>query len=57
MAFLAVFVPLAISPPEAGPREVMSQPRRRRIGQEKFGFVVERDKPSSLDKLVKLIDW
>ncbi|HXV24455.1 MAG TPA: IS5 family transposase [Alphaproteobacteria bacterium] len=30
---------------------------RRRIGQEKFGFVVERGKPSSLDALVKLIDW
>jgi IS5 family transposase len=30
---------------------------RRRIGQEKFGFVVERSKPSSLDALVKLIDW
>jgi IS5 family transposase len=30
---------------------------RRRIGQEKFGFVVARSKPSSLDALVKLIDW
>lgn len=30
---------------------------RRRIGQEKFGFVVERGQPSSLDALVKLIDW
>ncbi|MCA1443788.1 transposase [Ensifer sp. IC4062] len=30
---------------------------RRRIGQEKFGFVLERGKPSSLDALVKLIDW
>ncbi|WP_210166922.1 transposase [Sinorhizobium sp. BJ1] len=30
---------------------------RRRIGQEKFGFVLARGKPSSLDALVKLIDW
>jgi len=28
---------------------------RWRIGQEKFGFVVERGKPSSPDALVKLV--
>lgn len=30
---------------------------RRRIGQEKFGFVVERSRQSSLDDLARLIDW
>ncbi|PAQ12480.1 hypothetical protein CIT26_00285 [Mesorhizobium temperatum] len=29
----------------------------RRIGQEKFGFVVERGKSYLLDALVMLIDW
>jgi IS5 family transposase len=30
---------------------------RRRIGQEKFGFAIERGQDSSLDELSKLIDW
>lgn len=30
---------------------------RRRIGQEKFGFAVDRGQQSSLDKLVRLIEW
>ncbi len=30
---------------------------RRRIGQERFGFATDRDQRSSLDDLVKLIDW
>ncbi|WP_234705636.1 transposase [Sinorhizobium meliloti] len=30
---------------------------RRRIGQEKFGFAVDRGQHSSLDALAKLIDW
>ena len=30
---------------------------RRRIGQEKFGFAVDRGQHSSLDELAKLIDW
>lgn len=30
---------------------------RRRIGQEQFGFAVDRGQNSSLDELAKLIDW
>lgn len=30
---------------------------RRRIGQEKFGFAVDRGQHSSLDALARLIDW
>ena len=30
---------------------------RRRIGQEKFGFAIERGQDLSLDELSKLIDW
>src|SRR5260221_12530233 len=30
---------------------------RRRIGQEKFGFAVDRGPHSSLDALARLIDW
>jgi len=30
---------------------------RRRIGQEKFGFAVDRGQHLSLDALAKLIDW
>jgi IS5 family transposase len=30
---------------------------RRRIGQEKFGFTVDRGQHSFLDALAKLIDW
>lgn len=30
---------------------------RRRIGQEKFGFAVDRGQRSSLDALARLIDW
>lgn len=30
---------------------------RRRIGQEQFGFAVDRGQQSSLDDLTKLIDW
>ncbi len=30
---------------------------RRRIGQEKFGFAVDRGQHSSLDALAKVIDW
>ena len=30
---------------------------RRRIGQEQFGFAVDRGQHSSLDALAKLIDW
>jgi len=30
---------------------------RRRIGQEKVGFAVDRGQPSSLDALAKPIDW
>ena len=30
---------------------------RRRIGQEKFGFAVDRGQHSSLDELAGLIDW
>ena len=30
---------------------------RRRIGQEKLGFAVDRGRHSSLDELAKLIDW
>ncbi|RVI93357.1 IS5 family transposase [Sinorhizobium meliloti] len=30
---------------------------RRRIGQEKFGFAVDRGQHSSLDELARLIDW
>jgi hypothetical protein len=30
---------------------------RRRIGQEKFGFAVDRGQHSSLDELARLVDW
>lgn len=30
---------------------------RRRIGQEAFGFAVDRGSSSSLDDLSRLIDW
>ncbi|TCP71947.1 MULTISPECIES: transposase [unclassified Rhizobium] len=30
---------------------------RRRIGQGKFGFTVDRSQHSSLNELAKLIDW
>lgn len=30
---------------------------RRRIGQERFGFAVDRGQHSSLNELAKLIDW
>lgn len=30
---------------------------RRRIGQEEFGFAVDRNRHSSLDELTQLIDW
>lgn len=37
-----------------GLRDAMSL---RRIGQEKFGFAVDRGQHSSLDELAGLIDW
>ncbi|NTG29937.1 hypothetical protein G6L08_22560 [Agrobacterium rhizogenes] len=30
---------------------------RRRIGQEAFGFAIDQGRSSSLDDLLKLIDW